>query len=556
MAATITLGSLVLAADGKTLTGTLGGGSGTGYTPASAITNVTLWSGTASWFQASSAISGSTLTIVLNTFVPTGTTLTVSVGTGNLTDSAANTAAVVTGTAVTNNSTQTQTTFADSNTNVYFLGQVGVTGNYASRSFRSLSSPANGDTVETILTGTDASVLVLGGQSDVVIVIDGGAPVTYLAGALTGNWVWVKLFSGLTDTTHTVKISTGYFDRTTLFAAKGAAPAATSPAGYSQLQAITSAPFSTYSALDGPVALIPGSGHSTSVAFYGSGTVTNGSIRFSAAVTDIWIFAYQPTYRWVLYQNGIEVGNTYLATSNAWGLLHLASSLGNVNAEYEILQCDNAGAAYGIMLTGTGLTAKTYTSKDVWAFYGDSITASMTGLTPPLDARQTDMWQLGRSGGATIVRAGAYGQLTSTYGRDNTAQVTGLPVAPKKVFVRFGTNDMGNHIALATFKADYKTMLTNLRSGLPSAEIWACGLMPRNNTFTPTLIQYNAQIIAGVAELADPNTRYLSMDNAFDPTVAANAGDGLHPSALGYKGAFAVQVGQVMPGAISAMSFG
>lgn len=113
MSASITVSSLALAADGKTLTGTLSGGTGTGYGPATGITGLTVTdSNTYVYLQSSTSISGTTLTIVLSSVVPAGVTIRLSVSTGsNLTDSGANTAQGQTNSAVTNNSALATTNY-------------------------------------------------------------------------------------------------------------------------------------------------------------------------------------------------------------------------------------------------------------------------------------------------------------------------------------------------------------------------------------------------------------------------------------------------------------
>lgn len=110
MAASITVGSLSLAANGLTLTGTLAGGTGTGY----AITNANgllphLSSGTGGTYiipTATPSIVGTTITITLPSPFLSGQTVQLSVNVLNtITDSGGNTGTTSPNMAVTNNST-------------------------------------------------------------------------------------------------------------------------------------------------------------------------------------------------------------------------------------------------------------------------------------------------------------------------------------------------------------------------------------------------------------------------------------------------------------------
>src|SRR5579871_2778652 len=120
MSATITVGSLSLASDGKTLTGTLSGGSGSGYGPSTGVTGFTVLggSGAFSYPLDTITISGSTVTIPLLFPIGTGDTPTVTLATSsgsNITDSGSNTPTGQSNVAVTNNSTAKVTAFASSN---------------------------------------------------------------------------------------------------------------------------------------------------------------------------------------------------------------------------------------------------------------------------------------------------------------------------------------------------------------------------------------------------------------------------------------------------------
>lgn len=542
MAATIVIGSCVLAADGKTLTATLSGGSGSGYTPSSAVTKLVVKTGTPTYYIASTSIAGTTLTITLDTFVPSGATVTVDLAsTSNLSDSGSNTAQGQTGVACTNNSTQTQTTFASSDANVYFLANTS-TGTWLTRPFINLQDATHGNRFETNIVGTDASVLVIGGFADFTVKVDGGAATTYTTASFSGTvWTWIKLFSGLSDTAHNVRVTGLHFDTATTIAVKGAAPATAKPTGYGTFLPVASAPFLTYSAVDGLYTNLTVLGNaSTTRWLYGE-----GAIRFTAAITDLWIFAPQSSLSFALLRDGVQVAYLTPGGSLTWDLLQVATGLSSAQANYELVACGDISscALYAVMLTGgTGLVSQTQAApKDLWAFYGDSITATLNGLTStPKDSRDANSYILARAVGATPIRRGAGGRLTHTAGRDNTAEVTGLTTpVPKCVFVQLGTNDLGQTPqTLANFQASYQTMLSNIRTGLPSAKIYAVGIFPttRDPGTYGSRLDYNAIIKAVVVTLADANIFYVDTDGTFDPSdLTQSAPDGVHPNARGYS---------------------
>ena len=105
MAASITLSNLALAADGKTLTATLGGGTA----PYSVVNNngitVKNSAGNLIYFLGAVSVSGTTITILLNALAGVGETVKLDISASStLTDSASNTPVVVANAAVANNS--------------------------------------------------------------------------------------------------------------------------------------------------------------------------------------------------------------------------------------------------------------------------------------------------------------------------------------------------------------------------------------------------------------------------------------------------------------------
>jgi lysophospholipase L1-like esterase len=115
MAANLTLGSCAVAADGKTLTATISGGTGTGYAIVDATSLQPHISGLAQGFCldiASVSVSVATLTINLTTPIGIGETWRLDLTTSaTLSDSGGNTAQGQTNLAITNNSTVVVTNY-------------------------------------------------------------------------------------------------------------------------------------------------------------------------------------------------------------------------------------------------------------------------------------------------------------------------------------------------------------------------------------------------------------------------------------------------------------
>ncbi len=88
---------------------------------------------------------------------------------------------------------------------------------------------------------------------------------------------------------------------------------------------------------------------------------------------------------------------------------------------------------------------------------------------------------------------------------------------------------------LTAFGNDYSTMVSNVRTALPSAKIICRGIFPRTltNGSGQTRLDYNAKI-ATAAGAAGANVSYRSTDNAFDPNDTSNLPDGVHLSAKAY----------------------
>lgn len=222
MAAVIAVGTLVLAADGVTLTGTLLGGTGAGY----AITNANglqphVSAGGGGQFIIPTAVPtvvGTTLTIVLPTPFVSGVTVQLNVTAANtIVDGGANTGAVATNTAVTNNATQTAaTTNIPANLSSFnFLGALSLAGGgvttFSPAVAQSPVAAANfGYPIEFVVNVTVNGVNIdveafLGSTGAGIMVwsVDGAAAQTY-QGSNT-SFEWVRLATGLNVGKHLIR---------------------------------------------------------------------------------------------------------------------------------------------------------------------------------------------------------------------------------------------------------------------------------------------------------------------------------------------------------------
>lgn len=87
MSAVLVLSAITLASDGKTYTGTISGGAGSGYGPSSGVTGISVTGGGATQTAATATISGSTLTFTTTNIFSLDMTIKFAISSGsNLTD--------------------------------------------------------------------------------------------------------------------------------------------------------------------------------------------------------------------------------------------------------------------------------------------------------------------------------------------------------------------------------------------------------------------------------------------------------------------------------------
>ncbi len=554
--ASLTISAASINAAGTTLTLTISGVTGS-LSPSSGITGVTLHNdSTTQFYLATSTASGSTVTVPIDGFVLSGASPTVDLSaSSNLTDGSGNTPTGQTSVAVTNNSTQTATSYPYNNPNFYFIAATS-TGTFGGRNW--ISDSGAGDFFETTLTGTDAQVLLLSGETtDLQISIDGNSTTTINTNNIaSGNaYVWVPLFSGLTDAPHTIvvqNLSTGinYYDRTTTVQLKGSSPATATPTGFGPLTVASSAVNAGKVLIDDYAATnYPATGHANTVHW----TYMDGGVSFKASAADVWVYANDDSGPLSLYQDGTYLGTVVTGTQDGFfRLYHLGTGLDAAVHTYEIVSSgtwttpggEPGGAnayIYSLMLAGgSGLQSPPTSALPIETFYGDSITAG-AGLGDN-NGREVDASIVSRNIGHTDYRVAYGGQEVSTWGRDNTSLLAGSP-HPYRVWVRLGTNDAINGVTLGsvgtpnTFIGDYYTMVSNIRTAVGSgAPIYIEELFPTTSYSTSTRLTYNTAIQTAVTtymnNTGDTNVKLINTDNWINTTT--DEVDGLHPNATGY----------------------
>lgn len=155
--------------------------------------------------------------------------------------------------------------------------------------------------------------------------------------------------------------------------------------------------------------------------------------------------------------------------------------------------------------------------------FGDSITQGF------LASQVTKSWPylLGIAKGWRVINMGYGSRLTVA--ADGT-QVGTLPA--DRITVMIGHNDYGTQTPLATFKAAWKSLVTNIHTALPTVPIYAISLLWNAGSAPLTPANYRTQVSDAVSELGWSQLHYVD-----GLTLTTNAGtsfaDSLHPNDIG-----------------------
>ena len=115
---------------------------------------------------------------------------------------------------------------------------------------------------------------------------------------------------------------------------------------------------------------------------------------------------------------------------------------------------------------------------------------------------------------------------------------------PSKVFILIGINDISRNIPDELILRNYKTMISRIKAGSPSTQIYFQTMLPTNNTFDKFKNHYNKEehiigLNRALKELAtkenitliDLYAEFLDSDKRLDKRYTI---DGLHLSVMGY----------------------
>ena len=75
-------------------------------------------------------------------------------------------------------------------------------------------------------------------------------------------------------------------------------------------------------------------------------------------------------------------------------------------------------------------------------------------------------------------------------------------VKPDLIIVYMGTNDLANGISLYDFEVAYMSMLDNIKTSYPNAEVYCCTLLPESRTSTDTLKALLPEFNSSIVEMA------------------------------------------------------
>lgn len=295
-----------------------------------------------------------------------------------------------------------------------------------------------------------------------------------------------------------------------------------------------SAPFTTYAEFNpSPLNTSTTGGHTVKQ------LQASGSLRFYSRSATVGINSYTSTAAgrtYVLLQDGVEVGSVAIPASGGGSYVTYALAAGLDTAAvhfYEILcitpirlAAGNWFDAYLELDDANGLAAVAVPARQVYCFYGDSVTGiTVGGVT---DTRVGDMWQATQAAGRAMCIAAVGGGKVNTVGRDGTAAI---PTNVDQVHVRYGINDLPDLPAgNAAFQAAYFDMVDNIRSRIGAGKPIYC-YQPQPVVGGSQRANAGALIQAAIVGKAD--VYYLSTDNWY-PTTVGYLPDGTHPNAACY----------------------
>jgi lysophospholipase L1-like esterase len=502
MAANITITSPSLSSDGKTLTATIAGGNGSGYSISDAtglIPSITT-NGGAHYPISSVSITGTILTINIGCPIASDDTVTLDVLTSaTITDGSGNTPTGQTSLAVANDSSRSTTRCLATNSAIKIYGRA-ITSN------PSYVQLVVGAEATFVLNGTDATAILLTNGS-IAVSVDGGAFVTVGAWVNNGTLNVYPLFVSLAAEDHAVvikDIGTTYLsvpNAVQIFGGSGAisAPGTNDGQGYGPYTIL----------LSGANYVDTGSWLPTNILGANPSALGNqgiapddvawsdATLRFSGCGTKlrVWIYNSQ-SFHWEIDGVGqTPVTLTSDSPSGAWGWA-LFSSLDGQFHTYKIEPDGGSNYIDAVMFVGSSASfGSPVPPLPGLAGYGHSqmIPASLDSRQGILSlvARNLNETPYNRAIGGTLIAGNADGEA----GEARTADVTGIVPEVKQNIILYGTNDLtapgDGSTPSSSFGTATQIMLTDLLVGTTATVHYVLGIFPRTGFSSGTIVAWN-----------------------------------------------------------------
>lgn len=530
---------------GKGITGTVSGGTGTGY----AITNasnilIKLVADSGRTFYlwiASVGMVGANITFNLSTPAPSGGVVTIAdfPTSVTLTDSGGNTPQGQTNLSVTNTSTVTLTSFAIDDANVADVGwDTSSPASFQGHSYKGFN--LTGQVVEFTYTGTDLwmPVYAYASTSCLTFTVDGGAPSTPTI-QTDSQFMATPILSGASNTAHTIKVefpAQFFVDVTHTFYGPGTV---SYPTGYGKIHDLWKHPSYINRGQgihrDGTLALLTAPGMDNQLRFAttgGSGGATHSYRLAVVACTgsaglgkSYAAMRLDPNGDLKLYM--LNQGGRYLLTTD--------------NVEGTPSSDMPTDLAYTWQTVATGLdataldeTATTWPVRRKIAAAGDSIIAAWQS-TVEATTLPGDVHRLGVAHDWDIQNLGQPGSNAPT-----TSPVATTDTEPDVILLAWGTNNVAGDPA--TITATWTTLLNDVRTVSPSALIVVRKILPRGAGGVDDVTTANNAIHTAITNIGDGNTLHIdaSAGLVFPDDFTDSV---LHPKYAGYTKIMANEVG-------------
>jgi hypothetical protein len=425
----------------------------------------------------------------------------------------------------------TTQTFTDAQLSGAFFGYFDTTTTAGRRLWDSASSA-----MHLQITGTDATMAANAGATAFQVSVDGGAWTTPTISANV-----LPLFSGLSDTTHSVQIApnntfpAGNWTPTTgvLISVKGLTPTAVATATQQWHVLNGSSPIiSTHAQGAAPGGnYLPALGVTVSTTGFGT---SGGSSQFRAKHSGVYVFTAVPEI-WYSIDGGTWTKQTLTrpligaVNRRSWQKLNITAS---PSAYQSVIVSDSPSASkegqtLGVMVGGTGADIQAPSaSKTYVTLFGASQVEGVGATIGSVDIHRLQVLFPGLAGNQHGLAGATITLLNSSF-----ATIMGFVPAGKRqtAILSIGINSADD----ASFQGDYQTLIgTVLAAGY--TKVICRGLVQVSSNASK-----NAKIQAAVAAVGNPAVTYADVSTWTAATTDTGSPvivmpDGSHPNDLGY----------------------